>query len=183
MVARDIDCFLQNVGRFDHGGDQARRDVPFDVAVEEPDAGVVGAEADDEVAVRSDHECVASHGNGGEGLIANVVPGFLFGASDGLEVVAVKMEGVLARIVVVKNDFDDLVLLEDEGVGVRGVDGGIEGGGARGENGVEGGHFGSNVGDVVEEGVVGAVAEVVHSDVEVEGVVNLVPNRFLVGGD
>ena len=29
---------LEGEGRFDHGGDEAGGDVPFDVAVEEPDA-------------------------------------------------------------------------------------------------------------------------------------------------
>lgn len=183
MVAGDADGLLEDIGRFDHGGDQARGDVPFDVAVEEPDAWVVGAEADDEVAIRADHEGVAAHGDGGEGFVADVVSGFLLGADDGLEVVAVKVEGVLARVIVVEDDFDDLVLLEDEGVGVGGVDGGVEGGGAGGEGGVEGGHFGADVGDVVEEGVVGAVAEVVHRDVEAEGVVDLVPEGLFIGGD
>ena len=183
VIARDTDGFLQDIGGFNHGGDQARGNVPFDMAVEEPDARVVGAETNDEVAVGSDHEGVAAHGDGGEGLVADVVAGFLLGADDGLEVVAVEVEGVLARVVVVEDDFDDLVLLEDEGVGVGGVDGGVEGGGAGRQGGVEGGHFGADVGDVVEEGVVGAVAEVVHCDVEVEGVVDSVPEGLFVSGD
>ena len=35
---------------------------------------------------------------------------------------AVQVEGVFARVVVVEDDFDDLVLGEDEGVGVGAVD-------------------------------------------------------------
>ena len=183
VVAWDSDGLLEDIGGFDHGGDEARGDVPFDMAVEEPDARVIGAETDDEVAVGADHEGVAAHGDGGECLVADVVSRFFLGADDGLEVVAVEVEGVFAWVVVVEDDLDDLVLLEDEGVGVGGVDGGVEGGGAGGEGGVEGGHFGADVGDVVEEGVVGAVAEVVHRDVEVEGVVDVVPERLFVVGD
>lgn len=38
MVLRDGEGVLQICGRFDHGGDEAGGDVPFDMAVEEPDA-------------------------------------------------------------------------------------------------------------------------------------------------
>ncbi len=38
MIGRDCECFLEGGGCFDHGGYEAGGDVPFDVAVEEPDA-------------------------------------------------------------------------------------------------------------------------------------------------
>lgn len=67
---------------------------------------------------------------------------------------------------------------EDKGVGVGAVDGGVGGqillggGGVGGrEDGVKGGHAGRDVGDVVEEGVVGAGGEVVHCYVEGDGLV------------
>ena len=49
---------------FDHGGGEARSYVPLNVAVEEPDTGVVGAEAQDKVAVWVDEDGVASHWRG-----------------------------------------------------------------------------------------------------------------------
>ena len=38
MVRRDGEGGLEEGGSFNHGGDEAGGDVPFDVAVEEPDA-------------------------------------------------------------------------------------------------------------------------------------------------
>ena len=38
VVLRDGEGVLEGGGGFDHRGDEAGRDVPFDVAVEEPDA-------------------------------------------------------------------------------------------------------------------------------------------------
>ena len=38
MVLRDGEGVLEDGGGFDHRGDEAGRDVPFNVAVEEPDA-------------------------------------------------------------------------------------------------------------------------------------------------
>lgn len=64
------------------------------------------------------------------------------------------MEGVLSWVVVVEDDFDDLVVGEDELVGVGAVDHGVGGVCACGEDGVEGWDFGSDVGLVVEEGAV-----------------------------
>ena len=62
-----------------------------------------------------------------------------------------------AGVVVVEDDVDDLVVLEDEGVGVGGVDGGVGGIGAGGEGGVEGGDFGEDIGDGVEGGAGGGL--------------------------
>lgn len=65
--------------------------MPFEVAVEEPDARVVGAEAQDEVAVGIDEDYVAAHGDGGV-LVGGgwiVGAGVVGAAVDYLEVVAV----------------------------------------------------------------------------------------------
>lgn len=148
----DLEGLLEGGGGFDHGGDEAGRDVPFDVAVEEPDARVIGAEAQDYVAVWADHEGIAAHGDGGESAVAGVGAGGVVGADEGLEGVAVEVEGVFAGVGVVEDDVDDLVFGEDEGVGVYAVDGGVVGGGAGGEGGVEGWDFGLHVGYIVEEG-------------------------------
>ena len=129
--------------------------MPFYVAVKEPDARVVGAEAQYDVAVGVHHEGVAAHGDGGEGFVADVVAGEFVRAGDGLEGVAVEVEGVFAGVFVVEDDVDDLVFGEDEGVGVGAVDGGVGGGGAGAHYCEEGGDFGADVGYVVEEGAGG----------------------------
>jgi hypothetical protein len=72
-----------------------------------------------------------------------------------LEGVAVEMERVFAGIVIVQHDFDDFVFGENELARVGAVDGGVCGVGACGEGRVERGHFGADVGYVVEEGTEG----------------------------
>ena len=183
MVGGKCDGVLQVQGRFDHGGDEAGRNVPFDVAVEEPDAWVVGAEAEDNVAVGGRHEGISLHRNSWKCLVACPITCVLLGARNSLEGVAVEMERVAAFVVVVEDDFDHVVLLEDEGVGIGAVDNGVGGEGAGGEGGVEGGDFWAGVGMVVEEGVVDAVGEVIHFDVEVEGVVDFIHKGLGVFGD
>ena len=129
------------------------------MAVEQPDARIIALEAQHEVAIRADDDGVAAHGHGRElgGRDARVGKGprVVVGAPDGLEVVPVQVEGVLARVEVVDDDVDDLVLLQDERVRVGAVDGWVGGVLARAEDGVEGGDLGGDVGDVVEEGAGG----------------------------
>lgn len=56
-------------------------------------------------------------------MIAGVVVTHIISTSSySLEVVAMEMEGVLSSVVVVQHNLDDLVLFEDEGVGVASVD-------------------------------------------------------------
>lgn len=66
---------------------------------------------------------------------------------------AVEVEGVVARREVVEGDFDDLVLFDDERVGLT-VDGGVRGVGAGGEGRKEGGGVLVDVADVVEVGAI-----------------------------
>lgn len=130
--------------------------MPLDVAVEEPHAWVVGAEAQDDVALGSDEDGVAAHGRGREGgVIGSIVESCFFGAAvDRLEDVAVQVERVLSWVVIVEDDFDDLVMAEDELVRVRAVDCGVGCIRAGGKDGVEGWDFRTDVGLVVEEGAV-----------------------------
>lgn len=86
---------------------------------------IVGAEAEDEVSVWADEDGVAPHGDFGEGFVIDEVAGVLGGADDCLEGVAVEVEGMTAGVIVVEDDFDDLVFLENESVGVDAVDGGV----------------------------------------------------------
>ena len=63
-----------------------------------------------------------------------------------------QVEGMLAWIIVVEDDLDDLALLEDEGVRIAAVDCGIRGGVASRESRVKSWDLGLDVSDVVEEG-------------------------------
>lgn len=178
VVGRDGKGLLQLQRRLDKGGDESRDDVPFDVAVEEPDAGVVGFESQNHVAVGVDEKGVAPHGHLGKRLscaAAAVFPGAgrLVGAKDGLEIVAVQVEWVAALIEVVDDNLDNVVSSQDKGMRVLPVHGGVSGLVARAERGVERGDLGRLVGDVVEEGIVDSVAEVVHDDIERHGLVGL----------
>lgn len=152
-----------------------------------PHTWVVGLEAQDNVAVGIDDEGVAAHGGAGEILLgdAGILPdtGLLLGAVDGLEGVAVEMEGMAARVEVVDDELDDLVLLQDKGVGVGTVDGRVRGIVASGEGRVKRGDIGGPVGDVVEEGIVLAVVEVVHHDVELNDAIRLAEKFHLVVGN
>lgn len=93
------------------------------------------------------------HSRNGGGDVGGVErTSLLFGADDGLEVVAVKVEGVLPGVIIIQDDLDHVVLLEHQGVAVGAVDGRIGCGGPSRESGVQRWDLGSHVGDVVEEG-------------------------------
>ena len=112
---------------------------------------VIGSEAQDDVSHRPDHEGVPSHGHGGERLLSHILARILSGASSGLESVAMEMEGMFACVIVVEDDFYNVVVLQDVGVGVDAVDGGVIGKVAGGKSGVECRDFRADVSYVVEE--------------------------------
>jgi hypothetical protein len=62
------------------------------------------------------------------------------------------MEWMFACVIVIEHDLNDLALLEDEGMGVAAVDCWICSSTSCGEDGVESGNLGCDVGYVVEEG-------------------------------
>lgn len=66
-LGRDTLLFLELQWGFDHGDGQAGSDVPFHVAVQDPDARVVGPESHDGVAAGRNHHSVSLHGHGGKG--------------------------------------------------------------------------------------------------------------------
>lgn len=123
-VLRDDGLFLKHLRGLDHRRRQAAVHVPFNVAVEEPHARVVSSEADHEVARRLDYEGVAAHGHSGDrvGECSVEVHCVVVAPGDDLEGVAVQMERMLAGVVVVEYEFDDLAMRKDEGVGVFSVD-------------------------------------------------------------
>ena len=159
MLIRNILLLDQQRG-LDKRRRQAGLNVPLDVAMEEPNARIVRLVPHHHIPARIDLDDIASHRLGGEAaLLAGVGTGVFGGAGDDLEVVAVEMHGVAAGVVVVDDDFDDLVGFGDEGVGVGAVDKGVGGGLAGREGGEEGGHFLLEVGYLVE-GCAGGTEEV-----------------------
>lgn len=189
VVLGDSDGLLDVKRCFDHGRDEAAGEMPFDVTVEEPDARVVAdgmlavmclldktaridlrPESDDEVAVWSYPYCVATHGLARKDAVVVwlVEAVFLRSSLDDLEVMSVQMERMLARIVVVQHDLDNVHFVKDERIRVGAVDGTICGVHAGRQGTVQCRNLWSNVGDVVESSIVGAVTEVDHRQVQVE---------------
>lgn len=96
------------------------------MAVDELNARVVGLEAEDDVASCLNAGDIAPHWHWVSltWVVALTVDvGVRCGTSDNLELVAVKMPRVTARGFVVDDDFNDVAVLNGEGVGVDAVDG------------------------------------------------------------
>ena len=89
MVFWNLEAGLEIKRGFDERCHKAGRYVPLYVAVEEPDPRVVGAEAEDGVAVWSHHDGISLHRDPGKGFVADVDAGAFVGAYDGLEGVPV----------------------------------------------------------------------------------------------
>lgn len=166
---------LDFVWSFDQSQGQTLGDVPFDVTVEEPNTGVIGFETDDKVGLRVDVQGVSHHWILWEfGVVVFVVSDG--GLADGivvspvsnhcLESVAVQMEGMLTGVVVVQHDFNDLVFFQDEGVGVGTVGQWVCSVFTGTQGSQQSWYLWSGVGDVVEEGVVDTVDQVVHHNVD-----------------
>lgn len=98
--------------------------MPVDVAVENPDSGVVGYEAEDYEALRWDDYDVSSCGVGWErGVIVGIIwDGITLGivveccsiggfTLDHLEVVAVQMERMGPGVVVIEDDLNDIEMV------------------------------------------------------------------------
>lgn len=130
--------------------------MPLNMTMKKPNPRVIRLEPQHHITVRIHHKRVPAHRYGGESFVHDIVSGVGLRAHDGLEVVAVEMEGVFTRVFIVDDYFDGLAFLEDEGVGVGAVDErGHSGCGGR-EGGIEGGDFGVDVGYVIEESAGGS---------------------------
>jgi hypothetical protein len=83
-----------------------------------PDSRVVSPKPHNEVALRIRHESIPSHRRGWElGMVVRVVvSSIFFGSPDDLEVMTMKMEWVLASVIVVQDDFNDLAVLKDKSI-------------------------------------------------------------------
>ena len=180
VVVREREA-LELIGRLDDGGGQTHLDVPLDVAVEEPDARVVGLEAQDGEAAGVDRDRVAL---GRLAVVVGVALGPLAGSGLGpvehLEVVAVQMERVVGTVQVVDDDLDHLVALDDEGVDLA-VDLGVLVVVARGGGAVQGGHRLLDVRLVVEAGARVVVLVAAESKVKLDqGVIRIQDGTVVV---
>lgn len=148
---------------------------------------VVCSEPQNDVSIRPNDEGIATHRRSREIRLRNIGIGeratVFGGAVQRLEIVAVQVEGVTAWIEVVDNDLDDFVALEHKWVGICAVYLCVCRRVTSREDGVESRHLGSLVGDIVEEGIVCAVAEVVHDDIELDGLGGFWEQGLLVVGD
>lgn len=196
MLLGDSNTRLNGQGGLNEHHSQTLRQVPINMAMEEPHTGVIGLEAHNEVTLGREHKGISPgrvlrergvvRGIIGDRITVGVViemRSIRRVPIDHLEGMTVKMEWVGTGVAVVEDDLDDLVPLQHDGVRVVAVDSGVCGLVTRGHDGVQGGDFGSGVGDVVEEGVVGAVVEVLHGDSEVEGDVRVLEKGHSVMGD
>lgn len=94
--------------------------------MEQPYSGVICPEAENEVAIGPDQDRVSSHGRRCPRRVSRIkVASLVVRAGGELEVVAVKMERVFSRIVVVKDYLDDLASLKHKGIRVRAVYGDV----------------------------------------------------------
>jgi len=96
--------------------------VPFDVAMEEPDTRIIGPETEDHVPVWSDEDGIPAHWGFGESDIICVITLIRRRAGDDLECMAVQVEGVFTRVVVIEYDIDDLIPFENIRVRIFTVD-------------------------------------------------------------
>lgn len=153
VVLWDLEGLLDVQWSFDQGGDETAIHMPFDVAVEKPDAWVVGFEPEDKVAEGIDHESVSSHRRPGRlsGVGRIVGPSIWVGTRDCLESVTVKVEGVFPGVIAIEDEFDDIVFLENKRVGATAVDGDVVGGLTSRHEGIQGGDLWTDIGGIVEE--------------------------------
>ena len=191
IAGRDGLLLLQMQGGLDHGGRQAGLDVPLDVAVEEEDAGVIGFEAQHDVALLGDLHGVPAHGDASGGGVVDrgAVGAGCFvgkhagsGASDHLELVAVQVKGVATVVEVIEADLHDGIVPEDIWVAIDAVDDGVGGIGAGGEGRVEGGHDLADIGNIVHGSPVLAVNRL-EEKVDADDLIRRRQEGFLVIGN
>lgn len=94
-----------------------------------PYSWIVRPKAYDEISLRLYHEHIAPDWQLGKGSMVARVPeaGILLASPDDLEVMAVKMEGMLAGVVIVQHNLYNFAFLEHEGIGVGTVYSRIDG--------------------------------------------------------
>jgi hypothetical protein len=98
---------------------ESRINVPLDMAMEQPHSRVIALEPHHYMSVWPDQECVSPHGPTRKyhrpihHRIGIVIARLLLSAYNGLKGVAVKMEGVLAGVMIVQHDLNDLLFAQN----------------------------------------------------------------------
>jgi hypothetical protein len=117
----DVDVLLGDgvvvelLGRLDEGRREAHLNVPFNVAVEEEDTGVVGGEAQDGVGVGVDSQDVTAGGSSAGARVATAPNTGIRGSPlDDLELMAVQVEGVDGSVQVVYNNVHSVIVVDNE---------------------------------------------------------------------
>ena len=153
VIGNSESGFLHCEWSFDHCCDKTAIDVPFDVAVEQPDSykisvrllvglgdakliWVIRLEAEHNVRVRIDHEGIPSHRYSWECVIVRIWPRLLVTTSNGLKVVSMKMEWVLAGVKAIQYYLNNLVLFQNESIGIGSIDPNLRGTLACTKNGI-----------------------------------------------
>ncbi len=126
LVLRDFEV-TEVIRSFDEGRLETRGDVVFDVAMEEPDAGIIRLESPDRVAILVQHDGVSADGCRGDvgGVCAGPDSSVRGRSFEDLELMAVEMHGVEVVMAVVDDKLDDLSVFEYEWIGIDTVDKGI----------------------------------------------------------
>lgn len=157
-----VDCAkgATNQTYLDKRHDQSRIHVPLNMAMKHPDTRVVRPEPHHKMSIWPDKNDVSAHGyfgqhhrSVGEGFRVEIARLFLT-TEDSLEHVAVQVERMFPWVLIVEYNFDDAIVLEDEGVRVGSIDAGIACEFASTKSCVESGDFRGDIGDTTEEGIV-----------------------------
>ena len=84
------------------------------------------------------------------------------------------MERMFAGIVVVEDDFHDLIVRKNKRIRIESIDNAVAGELGGGQCCVQRRNLRSDVSDVVEEGIIGSIAEVAHIHVQQNGLVRII---------
>ncbi|KAH3669046.1 hypothetical protein OGAPHI_001642 [Ogataea philodendri] len=161
--------------------------VPFNMAMEEPDTWVVSLESDHKVGLRLHVQDVSLHW-----IFRNIVRSRLvvtdwrsfvavvWTSFNDLEHVTVQVERMLTCILVVEDNFHDFVFLQDNRVGVGSVNSSIRSIFTSRHDGSKSRNNWSNIGNSREEGIVNTVSKVVHDNVQSDLIIIAVVSFFLI---
>lgn len=97
------------------------------------------------------HDGISSHRDFRKRLIVGIESCFFFRTNNSLKCMSVQVERMFARIIVVEDYFDNLVLFENISVNIGSIDGGIGGRGTGSKSSEKSRDLGPYVGNIVEE--------------------------------
>lgn len=153
----------------DHDYGETSRQMPVDMAVEKPNPRVIRHEAHDEVPVRREHYSIPAHRRDRErGVVVEFIKDRVAvdivvetgpirrRTINDLETMPVQVKWVTARIRVVQDQLDDIVVIQNDRVSEFAIYLGVPGEVARGQHRVQRRHLGLCVRNVVQEGIIGS---------------------------